>query len=470
MRRIILTVFGATLLLGPQVSDIQAQEDPAAARASARAAATQRYQANLKAHADDRNMLVKPGLVASKKDRRVVIDAVATGLPASDPVEFFLIPEDSGKDYEALAVAFAKPSDIDQALRFIGMTPGRPVDFAAMNYWPKGPRVLMRFQWGRGDAHDDRAERFVLDTRTNRHLPLAGFVYAGSTWRTDPQTKDRVFAADVSDSMSIASNYNEPTTILDVPRRAPQGDVYSHYKPNPKFELSAGQPIRVILEPEPRRLPRVVDLDLHLKPGAAKTPEALNGLTVDLVDQSDSAVLKEGKVTEALAKFADLVHAEQDPYVTIHIDGRIPLGLVRQFNKLMLAAEGERGIRIEAPPADQLYPRAFVPNPRWRDRKTRLFTAFELLIEPTDNSGYKARLLETYDRFTAEHPPTMTKAEHEITDGEQLAELIGQADPIGRNAIVVIADDRVGYKRLMALLGPILKTNPQIHVFPLRGR
>ncbi len=61
----------------------------------------------------------------------------------------------------------------------------------------------------------------------------------------------------------------------------------------------------------------------------------------------------------------------------------------------------------------------------------------------------------------------MTKAEHQITDGAELARLIRQADPIGRRAIVVIADDRAPYKRLMDLLSPVLPNNPHVYVFPL---
>ena len=44
-------------------------------------------------------------------------------------------------------------------------------------------------------------------------------------------------AADVYGPNTIASTYNEPATLLDLPRQAAQGDVYSFQFPNPEYAL-----------------------------------------------------------------------------------------------------------------------------------------------------------------------------------------------------------------------------------------
>src|SRR5262245_353362 len=61
------------------------------------------YQQNLEKYKGNADILVLPGLLASRKEKSVRLWCRATGLHPKDPLEFFIIPADSGKDYEALA-------------------------------------------------------------------------------------------------------------------------------------------------------------------------------------------------------------------------------------------------------------------------------------------------------------------------------------------------------------------------------
>src|SRR5882672_4122693 len=141
-------------------------------------ASNQAYEQNQKQFKDNQDYLVLPGLLADRKEKTVRLYGRATGLGPGDPVEFFIIPADSGKDYESLTVAFVKPSDVDRALKFIGMKAGRPVNYTENQYWPKGERVLMSVEWTPiGDDAQDRrknpsgkirAEELTLDTRTKK--------------------------------------------------------------------------------------------------------------------------------------------------------------------------------------------------------------------------------------------------------------------------------------------------------------
>ena len=87
-------------------------------------------------------MLVLPGAAGRpQKSCVVTLWGEATGVSPDAPIEFLLIPTDSGHDYEALTISFAKPSDIHRALAFIGLKPGKSVDYAAYRYWvSKGER------------------------------------------------------------------------------------------------------------------------------------------------------------------------------------------------------------------------------------------------------------------------------------------------------------------------------------------
>ena len=95
------------------------------------------YETNLAKYANNPDMMVKSGLLANRREKWVRIAAEATGVPSGDPMEFWLISQESGHDYEAVAVSFAQPSDVHEALVFIGLTPGWPVSYNRFRFWPK---------------------------------------------------------------------------------------------------------------------------------------------------------------------------------------------------------------------------------------------------------------------------------------------------------------------------------------------
>ena len=102
-------------------------------------------------------------------------------------------------------------------------------------------------------------------------LPPTGMIFCGSHLIQLPATPGQpVYAADISDSKSIASTYNpEPSTVLDFPRQRPQSQVYTTIKhqANPAYRFAAGQMVhRVQIEPERREgSRRVRDLELFVR-------------------------------------------------------------------------------------------------------------------------------------------------------------------------------------------------------------
>ena len=182
-----------------------------------------------------------PGVIADRGAKTVTILSVATGIAADAPLEFFVAPIDSGKDYEALCVTPAKPSDVDAALRFIGLTPGEPIDPAKNRFWAKGPRLKV------GYVVDGKpvTGAVIVDVQTHRPVP-AELLFAGSYTRTDPQG-EKHYAADAIDARPLAPDYEDPAAVLAVPRRAPQGVVYGFQKRGPAADWKKGGLVDVVL-------------------------------------------------------------------------------------------------------------------------------------------------------------------------------------------------------------------------------
>ena len=99
-------------------------------------------------------------------------------------------------------------------------------------------------------------------------LAPRGFIYCGSPRVPGPDGAAEICLADREAPVSILSLYNEPQTLLDVPRLSPQGEVYENYTANPETLLPAGRMVQLTLAPEPRPdgRPRVRPVSLTVVP------------------------------------------------------------------------------------------------------------------------------------------------------------------------------------------------------------
>lgn len=459
-----LPLAAAALLLAAGAARSQ-PETPEPYRPAAAWAAQQTRDAE-RAHADADHVRVRPGVVADREARRVTVYAAATGLAGSDPCEFFLIRAGSGKDYEALALAFARPSDIDAALRFIGAEPGTPVDPQALRFWPKGQRFLMRFAWDQTDETGEttrrvrRVERLILDAQAGEPMPPWGLVYVGSRWR-QTDAGERVYAADVSDAQSIASTYNAPLTVFDLPIRAPQGQVYGRFLPHPEnaeLGLALGTPVTVTLEPDDEE--RVVELTW--RPGPPPNPG--EPPRVALVDADGESLVDRPTLTASLAAFDRLSRAGQWVYVTIEPDPPVTLARLRTFYQLVAQVEGPRGVRVEPPPAGHLYYRAFLPDPAWRQRDQRVLDGWDLRLRAADR-GLEMRLESASDRRTPDGDWQTVVTVHPVETPQDVADVLREVEDRRARPLFVHAPADLAYGELLRVLGPVLEPPRPIHVF-----
>ena len=174
-----------------------------------KAAVQKEFETNTVAYGTNTDMLVRLGLLANRKEKWVRIMAEATALLPTSQSEFFLITENSGHDYEAIAISFAKPSDVHFALEFIGMKAGRPVNMEKYCFWPKGERVIATVTWNAGKEMRARAESLVTNRKMGGPLPQDGFVFVGSVMRDplDGSAGPKVYAADAFGPNCIASYF-----------------------------------------------------------------------------------------------------------------------------------------------------------------------------------------------------------------------------------------------------------------------
>jgi len=439
-------LFGLRLVAG---------EDPDTIRTANLEFVNQWHASNVEAAAKSPSLAVLPRVLADTAAGTVSFYAEATGIAIREPVEFFLIGEESGNAYEAVAVALAAPEQIAAAIRLLGLPEGRSTRPDEMRFWPKGERVIMTFN-GR------RAEELLLDSRTGKPLPSRGLVYTGSRRIPAEDGKTTALAAQVRPPFAIAANYNEPDSLLDVPWQAPQSAVYSHQARNPEFQFAAGERLLVEIRPEYRDGKRRVQ-DLRLTLSAAVPPaDGLAGARFRLENVTAGTVVLEDAALDALtAAFAGMIDDGRDPFVELHIHGGTPLQIVRDVAAVLRTIDTENGIRIEPPPSGSLYYQAFTPNEQFRKREDRYLHPWELHLQ-SDGSAVLTRIDEHWTR--GEPKPEITTEDIPVPDAQALVSVLTSQNKDVRG-IYVFAPPSLTVGHLMSLLQPVLTTHPHVHVY-----
>ena len=440
--------------------------DPPSAREANRARALAQDERRLRDYAGSPGMLARPGLLADRTGRVVRVTAEAIHLNPGSPVEFPLITLNSGKDYEALAVSFASGLDIHEALQFIGLTPGHGVDASKLQFWARGDRVQVMFHYRTGASNEVRrsvpAERLVIDTRTSKPLPEAGFVFTGSEWlpALEPAT-GRVYAADAFSPGSLVSVYNDSATVLDVPRRADQGAVYSYQVPNPEFLLPSNQLVEITLEPffQDGR-PHELDLALEVAPRTPGTTEPAYRLR----NGAGQPLSTNTTATGLLATLERHAAGDQAVFVTLHIADTASLATVLEAARLLSSLDREEGIRIEPPPAGHPYYKAFLPNPRFRDRAQRPSPGVELYLANAagTTTGQLVQLEMQWKGDDSE--PSFRETRIPAPTPAALEQAL-EASPETPAALLVFAPKTLDYGTFRKFAAPLLKRNAILYVF-----
>jgi hypothetical protein len=426
------------------------------------------HEQNLKKHGKNPDMMVLPGLLADRKAQRVIIQAEATGLDTKgNPPEFFLIGQHSGHGYEALALSFAKPGDIHKALVFIGMEPGRPVNVRELQLWPKGERVIMTFAAQDPDKPFGpvRVESLFLDEDTRKPLQNAGLVFTGSVMIDSiAEPGKKVYAADAREPASIASNYNESESVLDVPWQATKAAVYGHSIINPEFVLPTNQLLTVTIEPEYKDgNKRVMDLTLDVTVSADEKTQGK--LAYRILATDGKVVNKTNDAAGMINFFRTVCQKGHDPFVTLRPGNMLTIGAVRNLCAGLASVESASGIRLEPPPEGHLFYKAFLSEDKYRDRAQRHAQPWELHFA-AKNSGYTVTLtkVEQIWKETGDLQPDLKASDFPVAAPQSLPKLLQENGP-GLPVIFVFAPSALTYGELMSYLKPVLSTHGIVYVY-----
>ncbi len=450
----LLTAFALQSAIGQNSDENEAD---IARRAANHAAATEHLAQWVECQESGDTVRDWTGVAANRKTRTVRFYAEATGIKGDTPVEFFLIGERSGNDYEALAIALASPADIHAALRFIGMPQGNPVDQSAYRFWPRGERAAITI-------NGIRVESLIMDETRNAPIPQSGLIFTGS--QLIPSESDPthlVPSAETAEPFAIAANYNESASLFDVPRQAGQGAVYGKQSANPDYFFEEGKLLCVEIKP------LTIDGASYTRDLALLAASGDTGDTSITITENGEPIETDDTLQGALATFVALRERGFDCHVAIHFSDSLPLTEARKLATILQAVDVEEGIHIGPPPTGQLYYKAFIPPDSYASREKRFQQPWELRLardsgEKGAISGIATHLDQTWDEEAQTFHISAT--DHPVANPNELGILIDKIGP-GIGVIIVYCKqtDNMRVGDIMAFLAPILDTNGMVFIY-----
>jgi len=352
------------------------------------------------------------GVVADRQRREVRLLAEAVGHRVGITAEFLLVGPLSDRAYEAVAVTVAMPGDIVRAVESLGLARGGCIGSRPFRFWPCGERVTATVR--RLDVPDAPARPLqVLINDTEKDDPLVGeggLVFTGARW------EGGACSADTNMPSSVISLYNAPDTVFDVPFRVSQGAVYGRL--TLAEALPYGAPLEIVLRPlmPADGRPRVMPLTVST---------AWDGEKVMLTcTHADGRMAKKGNLVETLTWLRAESEAGRELYITLQFDDAMPLRRAEAEARIFDMLDG-KGIKLDGKADDGLYPRAFLPQEKWREHKGRHPQPFELHVTQAEDGTLSKKLVFIEEDWTVEGlDPKLTPRDYPFTDWEELPKLV----------------------------------------------
>ena len=433
------------------------------------AQAAAQYRANLRAHRDDPDILVLPGLLADRKARRVEVLVEYTGLGSENIIEFLLVDRSSSHGYEALLWSFAKPSDVHRALEFIGLKPGTPVDPAGLRFWASGPPVALSVHLN-DETEPFPIERLILDTTTGKTLTEEGFIFTGS-YRLPPRQGQpgARYAADVREPRSIASIYNEQTTVLDVPGKVSQDEAYGKLVVKPGLPLAAGSLLTVLMTPG-TSIGKARARQFQL---AMDQAEGGTGWVFRLLENGSVLLRESSEPTPILEELVAHWSAGAAPYVDLRFSDQLSIRDVGMTCVLMTKMVSMGMVRIDPPANGQLYYKAFVPDRAWATPEKRPQQPWELHLRRVAEQVRVELVLNQPIRKEDQGELEFERAVLEVPSPEDVRsaldakarEALENGDPPPPPVLLVYAPGSMLYGEVMAFVHPVQNTHRTVFVF-----
>ena len=393
------------------------------------------------------------GVAADAQRREVRLLAEAVGHAEGVTAEFLIVGPGSDRAYEAAAVAVAKPSDITLAVEHIGLPRGQGVFSRPFRFWPCGERMDVTVRHlNAPDGKTYPLRELVKDT-SETPLLGSGIVFTGGRWR------DGACLTDTRQPSSVISLYNEPETLFDIPFQAAQGAVYGRV--SLAKAMPYGELLEITLSPVPSKdgKPRVRQMNVM----AAQE----NGQWVITCSDTSNAVLKKGDLSDTLDWMKTEDATGRELFVTLSLSDDLPLAKAADVARVFWMLDG-KGIKLDGRSEDGVYPRAFFPQEKWREREGRTPQPFEIHITPNADGTFAKKLTFIEEDWTVEGlDPKLTPRDYPFDAWDDLPALIqkvgGEDNKV--NLLFVFAPSAAPLKTFMPAIRTLSDRLPLVYIF-----
>lgn len=412
------------------------------------------YRKALELHRDNPDMLVGQGLLADARHRYIDLLAIATGAGPDTSVDSFLAT--AGSDAQrSLAVIAASPAELRNALKFIGMTEGHPIDLSRTLYWPKGERVTMTFYWSDTGAprftRSVRAEQLLIDRRWDEQLPMLGMRFVG------PADESTLLAG----NGLVATAFNAQNTILEIPYLANEDEQAGELLANAEYPFAAGQRLRIRIRPEfAEGQKRVLDLVVDVAPGRDANPMQLQNMHVTL-SSPDGSELLSGNFESMFVYLKALTDDGKEPYLQLRYADQVSMQAVRNTARFAQQFLTQQEIRIE-PNQSHLFYSALLPQESWRDPmlRGRGTQPLEIYWGDAATADEISGQIVQYQQSAAD-----VASRQSFTDLEELEAALQHGSPWQTDGIFLMVHPTTRYGAVRQVFELIKNDFPHIYVF-----
>lgn len=356
-----------------------------------------------------------PGVVADPASREVRLLAEAVGHREGITAEFLLVGPQSDRAYEAAAVTVAVPGDIVRAVESVGLARGGPVGSRPFRFWPCGERVSVSVR-RIGLAKDEKPLQSLIRDASPADPLLGdgGLVFTGGRW-----VDASCCLTDTNLPCSVISLYNEPGTLFDVPFQVSQSEVYGRL--TLAETLPYGQLLEIVVRPllPADGVARFMPLEVTVQMDGGEVTVSVSSL--------GAALLSKARLSDALTWLRAKSDKGRELYVTLVMDDAMPLRRVIDVARVFCMLDG-KGLKLDGKSADGLFPRAFLPQEKWRERNGRNPQPFELHVTAGDGGKLAKRLVFIEEDWNVQGlDPKLTPREYPFEAWEELPAWIQRA-------------------------------------------
>lgn len=385
--------------------------------------------------------------------------ARASGLRPGEPVEFILIGPHSGHAYESLIVSDVPVEEIDQSLRELGLQPGHPVQPNRLRFWPRGDVLDVHVAWEKdGEQFEMPAEQLVIRQPEGSPLEEAGWIFTGSQ-TIEKEGRTELLAA-IQDPGSILPVYNEAESLLDRPVIAPKQSVYQTLFPNPQCIFTNGQKLTISFRPkDPQERYRPRDWILHMDVGEAGVVGSLR--------RADAVPMENKRLPQPLQTLREmLATADGEPsqrFLTPHPSPALTLGELRDAYVLLEKMEAEGLFKLNPPAGQDLFYKAFLPDPSMRKPEARPSQPWEIHL-PLDREGDVLLRRYSLRERDLQGNPSFDLKEMHISAGSDLTKPL-ERSPYGLPVLLLFVHASMPYGELLDVLQPLRSEYDTLYLF-----